>query len=235
MIYRRSTIPVLVVLVSMILSACGLAHDGGVIRIDRPSPGQVFNLGDALAIEVQGNGQAGAQAQIIVNGAVFQQMTVPAGTNPTVIIHFTRSTTASPAGVTVIGFRVLPAGLDRNMISNWRSATDVCIYVVDATHNAVPSGLNNCANVTHQQAQPIRVAPSATPTLAPRFTPTPASDRDCPPGTYFATNRCIRIQILNPPAGNGGPLPPGSQPGSQPSCPAGETYTCDPVCGCAPG
>jgi hypothetical protein len=68
--------------------------------------------------------------------------------------------------------------------------------------------------------------PQPQPGIAP---PTPASDRDCPPGTYYASNRCIQIQIQ----------PSGGQPGSpsnpQPSCPAGETYTCDPVCGCAPG
>jgi hypothetical protein len=47
------------------------------------------------------------------------------------------------------------------------------------------------------------------------------------------------LDIIQPPAnlhpGNNN-NPGGKNPGgSSPSCPAGETYTCDPVCGCAPG
>lgn len=47
-----------------------------------------------------------------------------------------------------------------------------------------------------------------TPTETPTLTATPASDKDCPPGTYFApaTNRCIPIQIVTtkPEGGNDG-------------------------------
>jgi hypothetical protein len=47
-----------------------------------------------------------------------------------------------------------------------------------------------------------------TPTETPTLTATPASDKDCPPGTYFApaTNRCIAIQIITsvPDNGNNG-------------------------------
>lgn len=82
---------------------------------------------------------------------------------------------------------------------------------LQSAEGTIPTEILECSQ------QPLQAAPTST----------PASDRDCPPGTYYASNRCIQIQI-NPPSDS-------ESPNSQPGCPAGETYTCDPVCGCAPG
>lgn len=79
---------------------------------------------------------------------------------------------------------------------------------------------------------PSEVIPASTET--PTLTATPASDKDCPPGTYFApaTNRCIPIQIVTTKPGGGNDGGGGSSCVEPPGACIPGTYWSSATCSC---
>lgn len=74
-----------------------------------------------------------------------------------------------------------------------------------------------------------------TPTETPTLTATPASDKDCPAGTYFApaTNRCIAIQIITSVPGNGNDGGSGGNSCTEPPAGCGPSmYWSSKTCSC---